>query len=177
MWWAVLILSAVLLVFIMSAKLRGEVPKIFGYSVMRIVSGSMEPEIPKDSYILVKETAPEDIKKSDIICFYSDDPMIYGFPNTHRVVEEPYVGEDGDYHYVTAGDNSHGNDSVSARGERLIGRYVGQIGVLNALESLFTGRSALIVILSVQGSFLVLAIVWILRSYKQKKTIEDNTEK
>ena len=41
-WWAALILLAVLLVNIIGAKMRGEVPRVFGYSVMNIVSGSMD---------------------------------------------------------------------------------------------------------------------------------------
>ena len=40
LWWCVLLLLFALLVCIIGAKLRGEVPKIFGYSVMQIVSGS-----------------------------------------------------------------------------------------------------------------------------------------
>ena len=59
LWWISVALLAMLLVNIFSAKIRGEVPTVFGYSVMNIVSGSMEnkedPELLKkrryDSYI------------------------------------------------------------------------------------------------------------------------------
>ena len=123
-WWVILVLLFILLVNIFGAKLTGKVPSVFGYSVMNIVSGSMEDEIPKDSYILIKKVSPEEIKKDDIICFYSSDPKIYGMPNTHRVVQDPIVTENG-IEFVTKGDANRVNDTETAKGEkRRVSKYL-----------------------------------------------------
>ena len=66
-WWCVVVALAILLVNIFGAKIKGRVPSVFGYSVMNIISSSMEDEIPKDSYILIKKVAPEEVKIDDII--------------------------------------------------------------------------------------------------------------
>lgn len=149
LWWTVLILLAVILINVFSAKLSGRVPSIFGYSVMNIVSGSMEDEIPKDSYILIKKTQPENIKKGDVICFYSTDPQIYGLPNTHRVIDEPRATENG-IEFVTKGDASPISDTETARGDRLIGVYVKRLDALSNFLNALSQRTVLFVIIGVQ---------------------------
>lgn len=137
LWWCVLALLVVLLVNIFRAKMTGKVPSVFGYSVMNIVSGSMDPEIPQGSYILVKKTDAEKVKRGDVICFYSTDPKINGLPNTHRVVEEPII-RDGKIEFVTKGDASPANDAQNAMGERLIGVYVKRLDGLTAFTNSLT---------------------------------------
>lgn len=44
-------------------------PKLMGYEIYDVVSGSMEPEIPVGSVIYVKGAAPEDIQEGDVIAF------------------------------------------------------------------------------------------------------------
>lgn len=123
LWWTVLLLGIVLVISFLSAHFRGEVPRIGNYSVMHIVSESMEPNIPMGTYILVKRVPAEEVKKDDVICFYSTDPTIYGRPNTHRVVEQPYW-ENGELYFVTKGDNNPIPDKDPASAERLIGVWV-----------------------------------------------------
>ncbi len=178
LWWTVLLLLCALMIFIMGTKMRGGVPKVFGYSVMRIVSGSMEPDIPRDSYILIKEISPEDVKRGDVICFYSDDPVIYGFPNTHRVVEEPYE-ENGEIMFVTAGDNSPAKDSVVARGDRLIGIYVKNLDFLGFFDTLFSGKGVMIIIFAAEGLFFGAMIFSCVKRRKDssKKTPERTEDK
>jgi signal peptidase I len=123
LWWLALLLGIIVVISFVSAHFKGEVPHIGKYSVMHIISGSMEPQIEKDTYILIKRVPAEEVKKDDIICFYSDDPTIYGCPNTHRVVEEPYM-QDGELLFTTKGDHNPIPDKEPARGERLIGVWV-----------------------------------------------------
>lgn len=150
LWWVAVILLLLLMVNIITAKVRGNVPKIFGYSVMNIVSGSMEDEIPIGSYILIKEIRPEDVKEGDIICFYSSDPAIHGMPNTHRVVAPPLMTENG-IEFVTRGDANLKEDSVTAKGDNLIGIYVKRMNSLTKFTDMLEngGMFILIVILLV----------------------------
>jgi signal peptidase len=147
LWWVALVLLASLLVSIFSAKMRGEVPKVFGYSIMNIVSGSMGEEIPAGSYILIKVTDPSDIKINDVICFYSDDPTIKGYPNTHRVVKEPIVNPDGSIEFVTRGDANLKDDDYTAKGDRLIGRYVKTLDVFGGFVRWISGSGMMLVMI------------------------------
>ena len=156
-WWIVLVLLVVLLVNIFGAKLTGNVPRVFGYSVMNIVSGSMEEEIPKGSYVLIKKVSPEEIEKDDIICFYSTDAKIYGMPNTHRVVEEPIVTDSG-IEFITKGDANPINDTETAKGDRLIGVYVKNLDGLTAFANALSGNILIIVILCLQICIITMAV-------------------
>ena len=137
LWWALLLIGGVCTAIFLSAHLRGEIPQIGGYSVMHIVSPSMEPTIETNSYILIKRVDPTEIAQNDVICFYSTDPNIYGYPNTHRVVEEPYE-ENGKLLFTTKGDRNPLPDNVPAEGERLIGVYVKNLGILTAFLRFLT---------------------------------------
>ena len=143
LWWGLLLSTAVVIVVFLSAHFRGEVPRIFGYSVLHIVSDSMEPTIERDSYILIERADPSEVEKDAIICFYSTDPRIYGCPNTHRVVEEPTV-EGGKYRYITQGDKCPTEDTVPAEGERLIGIYVRSLPAFTAMMRFVTDHFILL---------------------------------
>ena len=142
-WWVVFILLFVLITTIVTAKLKGDVPKIFGYSVLTIATPSMGETIPVDTYILVKETSPKNIRKDNIICFYSDDPAILGYPNTHRV-EDVYV-IDGKYEFLTKGDANPAADPVTAKGDKLIGKYVKSLNGVTWLSKAVQSKGMLIV--------------------------------
>lgn len=146
-WWCVLVLLFVLLVNIFGAKLLGKVPSVFGYSVMNIISGSMEDEIPKGSYILIKKQDAEEVERGDIICFYSSDPLIYGMPNTHRVVD---IIEGEQIEFVTRGDANLGEDKVTAKGENLIGVYVKRLDGLTAFSDFLKGNMLICILIGLQ---------------------------
>ena len=124
-------------------------PKLFGYSVIRIEGVSMGETIPYGTYILIKETPPEDIGRDDVICFYSSDPSIYGHPNTHRVIEDPIPVSDG-FEYKTKGDGNLLPDNYTAKSDKLIGRYVRSLDVLTAMLSFITTNAMLIVFIVIQ---------------------------
>ncbi len=172
-WWSVLILLALLLLNVFSAKMSGKVPTVFGYSVMHIVSGSMEDEIPKDSYILIKKTAPDKIKRDDIICFYSTDPIIYGIPNTHRVVGEPEI-RDGKYYFTTKGDASPAPDKVEAEGDRLIGVYVTRLDGLSAFAGALDGGALIIIIIVLQIAMLGMVVYSAVVAKSKEKEGDDS---
>ncbi len=156
LWWLTLVLLALLIVNILSAKMRGEVPEVFGYSVLNIVSGSMEDEIPKGSYILVRKCNPEDIEVGNIITFYSRDPAIYGMPNTHRVMDV-VTGAAG-REFVTKGDASLKNDSVNAMEKDLVGIYVKRLDGLTAFSNMLSGGGMFVIIILLQIAFSAVAV-------------------
>ncbi len=168
-WWILLLSLVVGIINILSAKAKGKVPKMFGYSVMHILSGSMEGEIPTGSYILVKQIDPKDIKDNQIICFYSDDPQIYGMPNTHRVVGREQTDEG--LVFITKGDANAVADSVPARAERVIGVFVKTLPALTAFDGWLQGNGIMAIFILLQAAVCGMAIY----SFVKKKT-EGQTE-
>ena len=135
-----ILLLVALVLYLFVARISGKVPSLFGYSVVRIVTPSMDPKIPVGSFVLIKKAAPEEIQAGDIITFYTDDPdpLIAGKTITHRVLA--VTCEDGKYVFTTKGDNQATNpvpDAYPARGERLVGRYVCGMLPVTAIVTLF----------------------------------------
>ncbi len=160
------------IVNIMSAKIRGKVPKIFGYSIMRIVSGSMEPELPIGTYILVKECDPKEIQPNkDVICFYSEDPSIYGFPNTHRVIEK-IQAEDGSIKFITQGDANVIQDAFPVSSERVVGVYVRKLSLLSDFAKVLEGSGVIVLLILLQvAAFSMLAYIFV-----KKRTAPETEE-
>lgn len=176
LWWVFVILLALVLVKIMAAKMSGKVPTVFNYSVIYIVSGSMEDEIPRNSYILIKKVDADEVKRDDIICFYSTDPSIYGLPNTHRVVEDPIVTEQG-IEFVTRGDANPTNDTTNAEGDRLIGVYVKRLEALDNLTGLISGKGVIIVIFGLQiVLFSLLTYNFVVAKHRKKEDEESSSD-
>lgn len=131
-----IILCAVVVMLSVVFTRSGEVPRIGGYSLMCVVSGSMEPEIPTNSLVLVKETPADEVEKGDIISFYSSDPALDGAINTHRVVDIKTV--DGELEFVTRGDANGFTDQYTAKAKFLVGKVAHvspSLGILVKLSS------------------------------------------
>lgn len=142
LWWCATIAVAILIIGIIGAKLRGEVPRFFGLSVVNIVSGSMEDTIPEGTYILLHKTDPEKIEVDDVICFYSDDPAIKGYPNTHRVLE--IVNGENGLEFVTQGDANPQPDPVTAKADKLIGKHIANLNGMTRFVASLEGNGMLV---------------------------------
>ena len=176
LWWALLIGGVVLVVTLIAAHMRGEVPRLFGYSLINIVSGSMEPDIKKGDYILIEEVDPAEVRENDIICFYSTDPSIYGYPNTHRVVEEPYV-ENGTYYYTTKGDANLLPDKQPAQGDRLIGRYVTNLNAMTSFLEFISNNMLMVVVLPLGLGMIVMYVGVVITTKKSVQNSAAEKEK
>lgn len=123
------VLGSLILASVILSCLPLTIPRLLGYEIYEVVSGSMEPEIPVGSVIYVAPTAPEEIQENEIIAFQSGDSII-----THRVVENHLVeGE-----FVTKGDANAAEDIREAPYDSLIGRVSSHIPVLGSLMALYT---------------------------------------
>lgn len=110
----------VLLTVVMTKK--GEAPNVLGYSLFRVMTGSMEPNIPTNSLIVVHRIEPGKLEEGDVISFYSRDPSLLGEVNTHRIVGIEEVG--GRYIFSTKGDANNVEDQYVTYGEDVIGKVV-----------------------------------------------------
>ena len=140
----VVFVAVLLLVIGMAiAKMSNKVFFIGDRATIWVMTDSMEDTIPAQSYIQIRKVNASDIKKNDIITFYSDDPSLQGHLNTHRVVE---VIDGGDK-FVTMGDNTLAEDKYPARAEAVVGVYEKNLKGLTAIGRLFLSKSGLIIVL------------------------------
>ena len=131
-----LILVSVFVLLSVVLTPAGQVPQVLGYSVFRVMTGSMEPAIPEDSLLVVKKTPPEEIAPGDVISFFSPDPALEGAVNTHRVVR--IEKEDGKYLFITKGDANAIEDIYPPDDSLLVGRVVFQSYGLGKAVSLLS---------------------------------------
>lgn len=128
------IAAAVVVLCVVLLTKPGQPPSIGGYTALRITSGSMEPTYKLDTLIFVKKTDPSQIKKGDVISFYSTDPALDGAVNTHRVVSAKKDGNA--YIYVTKGDGNNAVDAYDVQSKYLIGRVEGSSVILGKISRL-----------------------------------------
>ncbi len=117
-----IILAAIYVLFVAINTKSGDTPKVFGYSAFRVMSGSMEPELPVDSFIVVREEDPGALRTGDVISFYSKDEQIMGMVNTHRIVGIEQSGEE--LIFRTKGDANHSIDDEPVFESEIIGKVV-----------------------------------------------------
>lgn len=121
----------------------GKVPSVFGFSILRVVSLSMEPTLPEGSIVFVIKTDTSELTEGDIISFYSNDPSIKGKVNTHRIYEVNTDAGAENYIFITKGDNEETNpipDKYPVPPENVIGKVVGKSAFLGAFVSLLSGK-------------------------------------
>lgn len=110
------ILGTVILLAVLAVCLPLSVPKLLGYQVYDVVSGSMDPAIPVHSVVLVQPAAPEELQPGEIVAYRSGSSVVI-----HRLVDNHIVeGE-----LVTKGD-------ANAEPDPLKVEYAGVLGTVTA---------------------------------------------
>ena len=105
----------------------GKAPSVFGFSVLQVTSGSMEPEIPVGGIVRVRKVKPDSLKVGDVISFYSNDVDISGKVNTHRIIEIKQ-SESGEKIFRTKGDANEYADTAAVFEIDLVGKMIMNLG-------------------------------------------------
>ena len=106
---------------------KGYHPSLFGYQVLRVLTKSMSPALEENSIILIKKVPMEEIQVDDIITFISDDPVMLGVYNTHRVFRIETEEETGKTRYITKGDWNEIEDLYPVYYEQIAGKLIGKL--------------------------------------------------
>ncbi|MBQ7670609.1 MAG: signal peptidase I [Clostridia bacterium] len=138
----ILAISVLVCVIVTVQTLTNGYVNIFGYSVFRVVTGSMEPTIPVGAVLLSRSADVDEIEVGDIICFRSRESSHYGSIVTHRVVS---ISEDesGKKYLESRGDANYSSDPYFVQAENLIGKviwYTGKEGVFSKVLSFASGK-------------------------------------
>ena len=122
------IFGTLLLVGVIVLTVPLSVPRIRGYQVYAVVSGSMEPEIPMGSVVYVFPGEPADAEVDDVIAFYREESVI-----VHRVTaNRTSVGE-----FATKGDANKEEDPDPVPYDAYIGIVERSIPALGQFMSLY----------------------------------------
>ncbi len=105
----------------------GKVPSVLGFSFLQVQTGSMEPELPVGTIVVVKETDFNELKKGDIISFYSTDKEIAHKVVTHRIVGISYNMK-GFPSFTTKGDANSTEDREPVSNVMVIGKVIYNVG-------------------------------------------------
>lgn len=159
--WIILILLVTFNVynFVSIKLLHKELPKIFGYSVLEVVSGSMEPTIMVGDLIVI-DTDCENYQKGDIITFRD----VNGSFVTHRILE---IGVD---EMITKGDNNDSQDEAMSPAT-IVGKYVTRIPQLGSVMSSLKNPLVMALILAI--GIIVCFLVSTDKDLKPKLTDEE----
>lgn len=101
-----------------------EIPGVFGYKPMIVMSGSMETSIFTGDLIFTKVVDPETLEVGDIIAFREEDNYV----TTHRIIEIKEVN--GEKYFETKGDNNNTADENLVSYDAVEGIYVSRIAGL-----------------------------------------------
>ena len=129
-------LAAAMITFLI-VRMNGGTPTVFGYSIQRISSGSMEPALLVGDIIICKEVkSPDDVQIDDIVTFKGGSYFDYNTV-THRVVIPPMPNNDGVYVLTTKGD---ANPSLDPEIEysSVQSRFLRKAAVLRSFDELLT---------------------------------------
>lgn len=122
------VLGVFLIVLVLALTLPLTLPRLMGYEVFNVISGSMEPAIPMGSVIYVTSVDPEDVDVDDVIAFMDDGSVV-----AHRVVtNRTSLGE-----YVTKGDANNTEDLFPVPYDALIGVVALSVPMAGAAMGLY----------------------------------------
>ena len=107
------VLGTLILLFVIALCAPLTLPRLFGYEIFHVVSGSMEPAIPIGSAVYAKAVDPLTLAPGDIIVYLDKDS-----PVTHRVAENRKIAHE----LVTKGDANESVDFAPVPYEAVVGR-------------------------------------------------------
>lgn len=165
-----LLLATVLVV--VSSKITGGTPQLFGHEFLTVLSGSMEPGIQTGSIISVSPVKkPIVFKKGDVITFKAADA-----PNTlitHRIIEVQQA--DSSVQYITKGDNNDSRDTLPVPAANIVAQYDHfTIPYVGYLFTFIKSKMGAVITLIFPG---VLLVVWSIISILKTINTIDSKEK
>lgn len=160
--WGVLAILVLTVVVFMGSKVNGKAPTFFGYSILRVSTGSMEPELMIGDVILGKSVDnPNDLKVGDVIT-YQGSGQTEGLLVTHKIITAPHKTEDGTYKLQTKGvANDAPDPEISTDDVRYI--MVCKLGFIDTLYNIFLSPWGLLIFIAVLLLIFVDEIVVIVR--------------
>lgn len=150
------LLMIVTMYYAVASRVSGA-PKLFGFQMYSVLSGSMEPSIHTGSVIFDKVGIDvENLKSDDVITFKaSDDPNML---ITHRILQ--VNSENGAPAFQVKGDANNAPDSKLVPAANVVGQYTNiTIPYLAYYLNFMKSRMGIILLVIVPGALLIISTI------------------
>ena len=162
-----LILAFLIIQMFMYNASEDDKPRSFlGFSALRVLSCSMQREIPQNSLAIIRQVDPQKIKLGDDITFFTDEKFTF----THRVINihENHL-EIGQRGFQTQGIENKIPDKEIVPADAVVGKVVFHSAVIGKLLKFFNENATLISSLCV-FLLMLIAIYYLSLSFKVIQT-------
>lgn len=159
------IILTIFIVFTLITAAALVLPKLFGYQIYGVLSGSMEPSFPVGSIVYVKEIKASEAIVGDPITFYieGNDKVVA----THRIIE---INAE-EKQFITKGDANEVVDAEPVSFHRLIGRAERNIPFLGYIAMYIQTKQGIIASI---GVFLFIVFLSLLGDVLKKEVNKDS---
>ena len=131
-------IGTLLIVVVICVCIPIAVPSLLGYQEFDVITGSMEPELPVNSIVYVKEAEQADLKAGDIIAFSAGDGVV-----THRIVSI----DESSKMITTKGDANSANDPSQVAFGAVYGKVVYKFPFLGGVATFLSDLSGKLIAL------------------------------
>lgn len=144
--WILILILAITMVIFLTTRIQGNTPTVFGYTIFRISTGSMEPELMIGDVILDKVMDDEtEIAVGDVITFEGGS-QFDGKLVTHKVIKAPYTDENGNIMLQTHGIANELDDTPISI-DQVRAKMICKIPYIDTLYNLFLSPCGLLIMI------------------------------
>jgi len=127
-----LVLAASVWLILSKFWLKQEIPSVFGYSPIYVLSGSMEPVFSAGDMIIIHPQSQ--YEPGDVVTFYSEGELV-----THRIIGESLEG------FTVKGDANNVQDEELVKAREIVGKQVLVLPHIGSIALFFrTGKGMML---------------------------------
>lgn len=161
----IMLFVAVISLMIQKFVLKKEVPDLFGYKILQVMSGSMSGEFETGDTILIKKIGDEsNLKIGDVVTYRIKTNTLV----THRIINITRTGES--LSYTTKGDANNTEDMEKVTFSAIEGIYVKKLRLISNLIKFMQKTYGMVIIF-------ILPIVMIICVVNSEKVKEEKRNK
>lgn len=159
-WLVILVAGAALAAAVVVPRLAGATPYV-------VLTGSMTPDLPAGSLVVVRPVAAQDVRTGDVVTYQlrSGEPTVV----THRVVGKG-IDQRGEVLLLTRGDANDSPDDAWVRPVQLRGELWYAVPLVGHVTNLLSGDQRNAAARLVGLGLLVLAAVELLGAARERRT-------
>jgi signal peptidase I len=133
-------------------------PRLLGWQMVVVLSGSMEPALPVGSVIFVEPASAESVKVGDILTFRPGSDVVLPADGkvvqvTHRVVE--VIRKDGQLSFRVKGDANQAPDGYLVPARDVVGTVKGDIPYLGLAADRLRTKEGFALLIGIPGALII----------------------
>lgn len=172
---AIIVFACGVLILVGVNSKSGKATTILGYGFMAVQTGSMVPEYPIGSVIIIKETDPAELEVKDVITFYSSNPSLNNMIVTHRIME--ITQDENGLSFVTQGDANVIPDEYPAEDDKVIGKVVAKSTIMEKLMNIRENPAIFLVIVVLPMCIIITLEIFNISKKMNEKSDEKDEDK